>query len=281
MNNISYSAIAAYKRCPKRHRFDMEPKDKLPTMAVTENYRNVAAPSVLHKLVSLHIASGFEHGVMAADAVRAYTAYEKDHPVVYEKMSAATLKKMGVTNDRELQLRKLELAIAAMEEIATDLRWHRHRVAHDKWFTAPLQGTPYTLKGQTDVWDLDVDEIFDIKVTQDRKWGDPLQLDFYAMLISLTRGYMPKNGRFIFPLVSPRYRYVERRFSTENVDSALKEATDYVANIEAQRFPAKPIDSHYCYTCPYRRFCPLWGGKVELSPIEFKTHKVSISGRMG
>ena len=281
--NVSYSAISSYKRCPYKARLDMMTYGELGFKPV-EDYRNVAAPSVVHKAIG-KMLKGIKDNAFAKEPVteeallKAYAAYEDKKPVIYKKLKASTLQKEGVADDRALQIKKLFNATRIMVDFAAAHRWNSKRIIPDIWITQDFESRPgYKLKGSIDIWDLDADIVYDIKVTKDPQWADPLQLQFYALLIRLKRGYMPKGGVFILP-PSQKHRQIPVTFTKESVDEALHEAEKYVDSIEAQRFPAIPKDRGTCFFCPYRRACPMWGGKIVITEKEFRDKKVSIGGR--
>ena len=223
--NVSYSAIASYKRCPYKSRLDMMTNEELGFKPI-EDYRNVAAPSVVHKVIG-KMLKGIKDGHFAKEPVaetallEAYAAYEKKKPVIYKKLKASTLQKEGVADDRALQIKKLFNATRTMIDFAAAHRWNSKRLIPDIWITQDFESRPgHKLKGSIDVWDLDVDILWDIKITKDPKWADPLQLNFYALLIRLKRGYMPKQGCFVLPL-SQKHRIISVTFTKESVDEAL------------------------------------------------------------
>ena len=286
MSNVSYSAIASYKRCPLKQRYDMEDPETI-GITIEEDYRNVLKGSVTHKAISKMLkprttGEKFDTAPVTQDGIiEEFETFEQRKPVKYIELSPNTLKREGVHDDRQLQLKLSAKATEKMVEIAYQLQWHKHRIRPDCWITVDFPGRPgYKLKGSFDIWDLDIDIIYDIKVTKDPQWADPLQLNFYALLARESRGYIPKQGIFILPL-SQKHRMIPVTFTKESVDAALAEANWYVDCIEAQRFPALPSARNNCFNCPYRGACPLWGGRVRITEKEFKNKKVSISGRMG
>jgi len=259
--NISFSGLNTWERCPRRKLLELAvPKNE---WAKLQEQRNFVAGSVVHDLFAEWVLSGFADDFMTEDRVRiAFDEYvaklrRKGLPVTWrDSVSVSVAKKWGVYTDYEYNLKKATQAATTMVLIARSLQLPLRRVLSEEWVRVEHPADDrFRFIGAVDIYDFENDIIYDIKVTENTRYGNPLQLAFYGMLLGSQLGRLPGKAAFIYPLGANKIVAVDFK----EYFGGLKEQVDkFIVAFDEMRFPPKP--SRDCATCPVRTWCSAKGG---------------------
>jgi hypothetical protein len=231
--NISYTLLSTYKRC--RHRCWLQlirrliPRDKV-------DNRPFIVGIVADWLFENWVKAGYPEGWMEEKAESLFIWWTKKRRFVFK----------GQDDKRKL-IFKTKNAARRMEMAAFDHNLPDRKVMTQVRWEFKEGGLLY--KGKVDIFFPEENTIWDLKITESKRYLDPFQLHFFGWLAHKC-GIDVEKLAFFSPMMKKVLH--EHEWNTLILHETEKEINDLMELINDEQWQRTAKD---CWACPVMRFC--------------------------
>jgi hypothetical protein len=149
--------------------------------------------------------------------------------------------------DRDKLIRKLQISVNRLQDAAFSENLPQRNVVIQN--QAEHLGENFKFKGRMDIWLPDEKAIWDLKITESKRYLDAFQLRFFAWLMK-QKGVETESLAFLSPLMRPYLRTVD--WSLSILADLEHELFQLLELIKAESWEITAKD---CWGCPVSRWC--------------------------
>lgn len=231
--NISYTLLSTYKRCRQRCWLQLVrqliPRDKI-------DNRPFIVGIVADWLFEHWVEEGYPEGWMYDKAESLFYWWIKKRRVIFK----------GQDDKRKL-IFKTKNAARRMEMAAFDYNLPDKKVETQvRW---EWKDDDFLYKGKVDIWLPEENTIWDLKITESKRYLDPFQLQFFAWLAHKNDVQVDKLA-FFSPLMKKILH--EHAWNTVILHETEREINELVELLKSEQWQRTATD---CWACPVVRFC--------------------------
>ena len=236
--NVSWTRYDTYKTCSLKYHLTYQAKVK--------TYKSILQfipGRVVHDIMEAWGKNDFASGFVTRNFINSILG-----------KNLVGVKSVNQQKYNEMYL-KIVKALKGSARVYAELGIPKHRISVEPRFNIPLGDSgQHFIIGGWDVLDLDTQTVYDLKVTTSTSYGDPGQLETYAVASSLV-GQPVKRGAFILPLLSKKLRAYD--FTPDLLkareNELLKSAVVMTAGVQPT-----PNPGNHCFMCDYNgtSHCP-------------------------
>lgn len=240
--NISYTLLSCYKSCRKKCYLQYIKKVIHPDQV---NQRPFIVGIVADWLFGKWVEGGYPPGWMEYKADGMFDWFSTKRKIIYRN-----------TDDKDKMKAKLRRAVHDLEVCASDADLQSKRFETQRKVAFEKDG--FSFFGKLDMWFPDERKIWDLKITENKKYLDPFQLHFFAWLIENSTPHQVQGLAFFSPLMRPYFREVDwTEVEKHQLESDLYGLLDMIKNETTWDKTAKD-----CWGCPVQSWCEIEGEKV-------------------
>ena len=254
---LSVSGRRVIKKCP--HRWELAYITKAKGRRISA--RNFMQGAVIHDIIKDWFGADMPPVVVFFNADRVRTEHGKFLAKNYVKWIR------GETTASHLEKTVEKAKRTALSFVDIPFRSFG-ALGVESYIKADLDHNHYwRLGGKIDLWLMTAREVYDFKITEDKKWFDMAQVLFYCLLLSLHTNRMHAKGGIIAPLLDkPVGGDLTTMFTVEDFRQLRRELKSEFNRIfqwlkkrkEGKHFPTNKKDKN-CWDCPYKNVgCEAW-----------------------
>ena len=254
---LSVSGLRKLRKCP--HLWELTYITKAKGRVV--NTRNFMHGGIIHKIIK----AWFDAGRPPAKAFFSPALVKTEHDTYIRTNHVKWLRTETRTSHYDEAVAKADKTAKALEDIPfesfgecqTEVRINANIDGNDYW----------RIGGIIDLWLVSEREVYDFKISKDKKWFDMAQVLFYCFLLSIHTNRMHAKGGIIAPLLkNPLDTSFIKVFTIEDFREFRQELKSEFNRIfkwlkerkEGKHFPTNKKDEN-CWDCPYKNAgCQAW-----------------------
>lgn len=254
--NISYTLLSAYKSCNKKCFLQYIKKVIEPDKV---NQRPFIVGTCADWLFGKWVEEGYVPGWMECKADSIFDWFSTKRKIVYRDV-----------DDKEKMKAKLRRAVHDLEVCADDMSLWSKKFESQRKVIFDRDGFSFFAK--LDMWFPEELEIWDLKITENKKYLDSFQLYFFAWMIETSLGVKVNALKFFSPLMHPYMKEVEwTDVERHKLETDLYGLLESLKNEVSWNKTSKD-----CWGCPVQTWCEMDAGNEEDAICE-KTASGTIS----
>lgn len=231
--NISYTFISTYKRCHRRALLQyveqVVPREKV-------DHRNFIVGICADQLFNKWVKEGYREDWMENEAESWFKWFAGKRLVRYRNIE-----------DRDKLIRKLKISVNRLQEAVFCENLPQRNVEMQK--KLEYLGEDFKFVGRLDMWFPDEKAVWDLKITEAKRYLDNFQLYFFAWLFK-QMGVEVKSLAFLSPLMQPYLKLVD--WSLSALADFEQELFYLLELIKAEDWRITAKD---CWSCPVQSWC--------------------------